>query len=141
MDDRVARDSSPHSQQDDGSCLSPPADGLINPLDGRRYWESAAADVNGMLGGIPAFGEFSSVSRIDLQGSRTFLAKLGIGVKCGRKPVVNALDAGAGCVIETSSATCPECNDALLTCRISWNNTVSGGSPKVCCSAWPSTLM
>ncbi|KND93053.1 Alpha N-terminal protein methyltransferase 1 [Tolypocladium ophioglossoides CBS 100239] len=71
-------------------------DGLINSHAGRAYWENANADVNGMLGGIPAFGGFSSVSRIDLQGSRTFLARLGIGVKCGRKPVASALDGGAG---------------------------------------------
>jgi protein N-terminal methyltransferase len=75
---------------------SEPPSGLINPDIGRKYWENADADVNGMLGGIPSFGGFNSVSRIDLQGSRTFLARLGIGTKNGRKSVVRALDGGAG---------------------------------------------
>lgn len=65
---------------------------------GRKHWEQAKADINGMLGGVPAIAGFGSVSRIDLQGSRTFLARLGIGVKNGRKPVINAVDGGAGCV-------------------------------------------
>lgn len=87
MADQVSLD----NQSDDGQ-------NPINAQAGRRYWENADADINGMLGGIPAMGGFSSVSRIDLQGSRTFLARLGVGVKCGRKPVVNALEGGAGCV-------------------------------------------
>ncbi|KAH7259917.1 alpha-N-methyltransferase NTM1 [Fusarium solani] len=58
--------------------------------DGKKYWEGIEADVNGMLGGIP------SVTRIDLQGSRTFLARLGIGIKTGRKMVSRALEGGAG---------------------------------------------
>ncbi|KAH7302863.1 alpha-N-methyltransferase NTM1 [Stachybotrys elegans] len=74
--------------------LSP--SGLIDSRAGRQYWENANADVNGMLGGVPGVGGFSSVSRIDLQGSRTFLAKLGIGVRSGRRPVINALEGGAG---------------------------------------------
>jgi hypothetical protein len=64
----------------------------------RVYWENVNADVDGMLGGIPAMEGFHSVSRVDLQGSRTFLARLGIGMKKGRKPVVSALDGGAGYV-------------------------------------------
>ncbi|UNI15676.1 Protein N-terminal methyltransferase [Purpureocillium takamizusanense] len=72
------------------------SDSPNNSNRGRTYWEQANADINGMLGGVPAIGGFSSVSRIDLQGSRTFLARLGIGVKCGRKPVINAVDGGAG---------------------------------------------
>jgi protein N-terminal methyltransferase len=65
-------------------------DSLISKDDGRRYWEGIDATVNGMLGGIP------SVSRVDLQGSRNFLAKLGIGVKPGQRVVANALEGGAG---------------------------------------------
>ncbi|KAI0834943.1 alpha-N-methyltransferase NTM1 [Hypoxylon sp. FL0890] len=65
-------------------------DSLINPDDGRRYWSSIDADVNGMLGGFP------SVSRIDLRGSRSFLAKLGLGRARGRKAVRRALEGGAG---------------------------------------------
>ncbi|UNI19626.1 Protein N-terminal methyltransferase [Purpureocillium takamizusanense] len=71
-------------------------DGLINTQAGRQYWEGTQADVNGMLGGIPSLKGFGSLSRIDLQGSRTFLARLGIGTKGGRKPVTNALEGGAG---------------------------------------------
>ncbi|KAJ3548933.1 hypothetical protein NM208_g754 [Fusarium decemcellulare] len=65
-------------------------DSLISMDDGKKYWEGIDADVNGMLGGIP------SVTRIDLQASRTFLARLGIGVKTGRKKVPRALEGGAG---------------------------------------------
>ncbi|OAA70719.1 hypothetical protein ISF_02693 [Cordyceps fumosorosea ARSEF 2679] len=50
-------------------------DSLIRKTDGRRYWEAATADLDGMLGGIPAV--FSPISRVDLQGSRTFLSRLG----------------------------------------------------------------
>ncbi|RCI09477.1 hypothetical protein L249_3798 [Ophiocordyceps polyrhachis-furcata BCC 54312] len=72
-------------------------DDLICPEAGRRYWENTSADVNGMLGGIPSVKGFGSVSRIDLQGSRAFLAKLGIvRNKAGPKPLTNALEGGAG---------------------------------------------
>lgn len=64
----------------------------------KTYWEGASADVNGMLGGVPNMKGFSSVSRIDLQGSRTFLARLGIGLKSDRKTIKTAVDAGAGYV-------------------------------------------
>ncbi|KAF7548523.1 hypothetical protein G7046_g8653 [Stylonectria norvegica] len=74
------------------SCFNDalPPDALINTDDGIKYWESIDADVNGMLGG------FSSISRADLQGSRTFLARLGIGLKSSRSPVRRALEGGAG---------------------------------------------
>ncbi|RSL68939.1 hypothetical protein CEP54_002543 [Fusarium duplospermum] len=74
------------SNSKDGSA----PDSLISMEDGKKYWEGIEADVNGMLGGIP------SVTRIDLQGSRTFLARLGIGIKTGRKMVSRALEGGAG---------------------------------------------
>lgn len=48
------------------------------------------ADVNGMLGGFPY------VSKVDLQTSRNFLAKLGIGTKEGQRIVNAALEGGAG---------------------------------------------
>jgi protein N-terminal methyltransferase len=48
-------------------------DSRINHKVGKAYWSTADADVNGMLGGFPY------VSRVDLQGSKNFLAKLGIG--------------------------------------------------------------
>lgn len=43
-----------------------------------------------MLGGFPY------VSRIDLQSSRNFLAKLGVGTKPGLRTVTSALEGGAG---------------------------------------------
>ncbi|CAG8977415.1 hypothetical protein HYALB_00007045 [Hymenoscyphus albidus] len=57
------------------------ADAQINHADARQYWQSIPADVNGMLGGFPY------ISKVDLQGSRAFLVKLGVcgeGRKIGR---------------------------------------------------------
>jgi protein N-terminal methyltransferase len=69
----------------------PPApDALISRDDGRQYWEGIAADVDGMLGG------FAYISKVDLQGSRNFLARLGIGTKPGQRRVGCALEGGAG---------------------------------------------
>ncbi|KAI1378229.1 alpha-N-methyltransferase NTM1 [Hypoxylon crocopeplum] len=65
-------------------------DSLIRAGDSRRYWSGIDADVNGMLGGYPG------VSRIDLRGSRSFLAKLGLGRSRGVKTVGRALEGGAG---------------------------------------------
>ncbi|OTB08584.1 hypothetical protein M426DRAFT_316597 [Hypoxylon sp. CI-4A] len=65
-------------------------DSLISADDGRRYWAGIDADVNGMLGGYP------NVSRTDLRGSRSFLAKLGLGRAKGSKAVNRALEGGAG---------------------------------------------
>lgn len=36
------------------------------------------------------------MSRVDLQGSRNFLAKFGIGTKDGQRTVATALEGGAG---------------------------------------------
>jgi protein N-terminal methyltransferase len=47
-------------------------DSLINHKDAKAYWSNVEADVNGMLGGFPY------ISRVDLQGSKNFLAKIGI---------------------------------------------------------------
>ncbi|ODA81300.1 hypothetical protein RJ55_04265 [Drechmeria coniospora] len=71
-------------------------DGQIKSEAGRAYWEAVEPTVNGILGGIPAVPGFQSISRIDLQGSRTLLARLGIGAKAGRGRVASALDGGAG---------------------------------------------
>ncbi|RYO83844.1 hypothetical protein DL766_004140 [Monosporascus sp. MC13-8B] len=68
----------------------------VNTDHGKKYWEAAEADVNSMLGGVPLVEGFSHVSRVDLQGSRSFLAKLGIGNKQGRRSVGSALEGGAG---------------------------------------------
>jgi protein N-terminal methyltransferase len=71
-------------------------DQLIRTDDGMRYWGGVSADNAGMLGGVPNVGGFRDISRIDLQGSRTFLARLGVGTKTGRCPVTTAVDCGAG---------------------------------------------
>lgn len=78
--------------------VSKPLDASISVEDGRKYWEGVDADINGMLGGVPTAGGFSYISKVDLQGSRGFLAKLGIGNKNGRRKVANALEGGAGSV-------------------------------------------
>jgi len=69
----------------------------INNADGKRYWEGVSADINGMLGGVPSAGWFPNVSKVDLVGSRSFLAKLGIGARPGKRRVAAALEGGAGC--------------------------------------------
>ena len=67
-----------------------PADSLISKEAGLEYWEGIDADDNGMLGGFPY------ISKADLQGSRNFLAKLGVGTKKGLRTVTNCLEGGAG---------------------------------------------
>ncbi|KAI0549599.1 alpha-N-methyltransferase NTM1 [Xylaria curta] len=67
-----------------------PPDAAINQHDGLQYWKSVEANINGMLGGFP------HVSKVDLQGSRSFLAKLGIGTKNGRHSLASILEGGAG---------------------------------------------
>jgi protein N-terminal methyltransferase len=62
----------------------------ISRADGRKYWEGIDATVDGMLGGIP------HITRVDIRGSRNFLAKLGIGSKPGQRVAASALEGGAG---------------------------------------------
>ena len=68
-----------NSPQLDGTALSKPKssspeevppDSLISTTASIEYWSSISADDNGMLGGYP------TVSRTDIAGSRSFLAKL-----------------------------------------------------------------
>jgi protein N-terminal methyltransferase len=73
---------------------------------GTRYWEEVDADVNGMLGGVPSVAGYSYLSKVDLQNSRSFLAKLGIGCKSGRRKVSRALEGGAGLVLHS-----PRCRE------------------------------
>lgn len=68
----------------------------IDSQAGIKYWNNISADEDGMLGGVPSWEGFESISRIDLQGSRTFLARLGIGTQRGRRCVKSVVDAGAG---------------------------------------------
>ncbi|KEZ42550.1 Protein N-terminal methyltransferase [Scedosporium apiospermum] len=65
-------------------------DTYINPSDSRAYWSDVSADVNGMLGGFPL------VSRVDLIGSRAFLAKNGVGAKEPLRKVKRVMEGGAG---------------------------------------------
>ena len=66
----------------------------INQIDGLKYWNSIPATVNGMLGGFP------HISRIEMRGSLTFLAKLRRLYPSSSQPVSGSLsrgvDAGAG---------------------------------------------
>ena len=58
------------SQPDNLGNTLPTIDSQISHDQQLTYWTSQSADVNGMLGGYP------QVSRIDLQGSKTFIAKI-----------------------------------------------------------------
>ena len=72
---------------------NPPQDHADSRIDrdaGLKYWEGIDATVNGMLGGPP------HVTRVDIRGSRNFLAKLGIGSKAGQRVAAAALEGGAG---------------------------------------------
>lgn len=71
-------------------------DASVRSEHGLEYWNSVDADDNAMLGGVPAVAGFSHLSKVDLQGSRNFLAKLGIGAKTGLRVVDNAMEGGAG---------------------------------------------
>ena len=98
-------------------------DALINRDDGRKYWADLAADEDAMLGGIPSVEGFSNISRIDLQGSRTFLARFGIGNKQGRRAVSSALEGGAGYVsihptLDATIFGCSACRFWLLCLRL-----------------------
>ena len=59
-----------------------------------------------MLGGFPY------VSKVDLQGSKNFLAKLGVGKKSGKK-IARAVDCGAGYVAPSFLPSFLPLNDKL----------------------------
>ncbi|GAB7358452.1 hypothetical protein MBLNU230_g2516t1 [Neophaeotheca triangularis] len=67
-------------------------DSYINHGEAIKYWSSTEASVTGMLGGYP------QVSRVDLQTSNNFLAKLRRASKThpSGKPLRRAADCGAG---------------------------------------------
>jgi protein N-terminal methyltransferase len=75
---------------DDNNAPQEGTDSQISREVGLEYWEGVEASVSGMLGGLPY------VSRVDIRGSRNFLAKLGIGQKPGQRVVASALEGGAG---------------------------------------------
>ncbi|KAK5012865.1 hypothetical protein LTR16_000160 [Cryomyces antarcticus] len=70
----------------------PSADASIDHAAAIKYWNGVTPTVNGMLGGYP------HVSRIDLQGSKTFLAKLRLKSSTHPKtmPLSRVVDCGAG---------------------------------------------
>ncbi|KAJ6782411.1 hypothetical protein PWT90_06185 [Aphanocladium album] len=82
--------------QNSASARSPAPDRLIDTQAGRKYWQNAAASNDGMLGGIPGVQAYSHISRTDILGSRSFLARMNIGIKGGRETLKSAVDAGAG---------------------------------------------
>jgi protein N-terminal methyltransferase len=75
---------------DSGAALAP--DSNIDTSVALTYWNSCDPSVTGMLGGFP------QVSRIDLQQSTTFLAKLRRASKLHptSKPLSRIVDCGAG---------------------------------------------
>jgi hypothetical protein len=64
------------------------ADAQVNHQNARNYWQGIEADVKEMLDGFP------HTSRVALQGSKNFLAKLGVGGK-SKKKVERVVDCGA----------------------------------------------
>ena len=74
------------------ATMSDAPDASISSADSLRYWNSINATVDGMLGGYP------QISRIDLQGSANFLAKLRKEhpPKSGHDRLYRAIDCGAG---------------------------------------------
>ncbi|RPB00485.1 hypothetical protein L873DRAFT_1804881 [Choiromyces venosus 120613-1] len=67
-----------------------PPDASIDTQKSLEYWNSVDATPNGMLGG------FESVSRVDLVGSRTFVAKLKLPETPATSPTPRVADCGAG---------------------------------------------
>lgn len=94
MADDTTNNPSPNNPSPPSLLSSPPAqtnvDSRINKEDGLKYWQGVDATVNGMLGGLP------HVNRVDLRGSRNFLAKLGVGSREGQRVAARALEGGAG---------------------------------------------
>ncbi|OAL66049.1 hypothetical protein A7C99_3153 [Trichophyton rubrum] len=70
-----------------------PPDSLIRRDDGRRFWQGKNGNEDEMIGTAEAQ---PGMSEVDLQGSREFLAKLGIGTGPGLRTLMDALEGGAG---------------------------------------------
>ncbi|KAI9767125.1 MAG: hypothetical protein M1840_005914 [Geoglossum simile] len=73
------------------ATIAPPADANIDHSKALSYWSDVDPDINGMLGGFP------QISRVDIQGSRNFVAKLRRASKmtAGEK-FARGVDCGAG---------------------------------------------
>jgi len=89
-------ESSPKAKQKMDDSKTTTQEPVPNKAEGLKYWNSVESDVNAMLGGVPSVQGFSVTSKVDLQSSRNFLAKLGIGAKPGLRTVNSALEDGAG---------------------------------------------
>ncbi|KAL6232555.1 hypothetical protein BDW75DRAFT_217504 [Aspergillus navahoensis] len=63
----------PVKNEDVGRSRSDPVDANINPSTSLDYWNSVPVNANSMLGML---GPYPWYSRIDLRGSKSFLAKL-----------------------------------------------------------------
>lgn len=88
---RVApNETSPMAKDSTSGPVEP--DSLINHKAAIEYWSSTEATVNGVLGGYP------QVSRVDLQGSANFFAKLRRRSKqyAPGKKIPRVVDCGAG---------------------------------------------
>jgi hypothetical protein len=68
----------------------PASDSRITTAASLAYWASILADENGMLGG------FAQISRADLQGSRCFLAKLGLSADSASRRSLRSTAGGGG---------------------------------------------
>ena len=83
------------------------ADTSISQLHAVSYWSNVSADNDGMLGGFP------QISRIDLQGSRNFIAKLRRTHNSQAEPspqsrrLKRAVDCGAGIGRVAAGVLCP----------------------------------
>ncbi|KAM0285186.1 hypothetical protein ACHAQH_001617 [Verticillium albo-atrum] len=88
-------ESAPSQVPPDGLLLAAQTD-RVDAKKALTYWSDIKSDDSGMLGGIPDLDGFAHVSKVDLQGSRSFLAKLGIGQKNSRHTLQNVLESGAG---------------------------------------------
>ncbi|KAG7112449.1 Alpha N-terminal protein methyltransferase 1 like [Verticillium longisporum] len=75
---------------------APTSHGSVNYDQTLKYWGGVSADDCGMLGGVPKWKGYANINKVDLHGSRSFLAKLGVGENNGRQIVENALEGGAG---------------------------------------------
>jgi protein N-terminal methyltransferase len=93
-----------HTDADESSSSSSASaiatDARIDADTSRRYWQGIDASDNGMLGG------YGRVSRVDLRGSRSFLAKLGFGRTKGVKAIGRVLEGGAGYVFCVCVSVC-----------------------------------
>ncbi|KAF2486581.1 alpha-N-methyltransferase NTM1 [Neohortaea acidophila] len=85
-----------NDQPSNGTTTSTAPDSQINHSAALAYWSSTEPTVNGVLGGYP------EVSRVDLQGSNNFLAKLRRGgnaqssLPAPPRKLRRAVDCGAG---------------------------------------------